>query len=102
MGVVVIIRFPVSNVAKAIEGLHAQAAFLEEITESTKSSGLRRHQFVAGDGELVVIDEWDSAAQFQGFFDGNPKVAEVMSSIGMTGAPDVALFEAIDAPGTVL
>jgi hypothetical protein len=48
-----------------------------------------------------VIDEWEKAEQFQSFFDGNPKIAEVMSSIGMTGAPDVSVFEALDAPGTV-
>jgi hypothetical protein len=51
---------------------------------------------------LVVIDEWESAQQFQGFFDGNPRVAEVMSAVGMTGAPDVSIFETVDAPGNVL
>jgi hypothetical protein len=101
MGAIVIIRFPVSNVAKAIEGIHGQAEFLEEITESTKAGGLHRHQFAAGDGELVVIDEWETAQQFQSFFDGNPKIAEVMSSIGMTGPPVVTVYESMDAPGTV-
>jgi len=31
------------------------------------------HRFVSGDGELMVIDEWETAKQFQSFFDGNPK-----------------------------
>jgi hypothetical protein len=100
MSVIVTIRFPVSDVAKAIEGLHGNAAFLEEITESTKGAGMIHHQFAAGDAELIVIDEWETAEQFQGFFDGNPKVAEVMSSVGMSGPPEISVFESIDAPGT--
>jgi hypothetical protein len=101
MSVVVTIHFPVSDVAKAIEGLHDNAEFLEEITASTKGAGVIHHRFVSGDGELVVIDEWETAEQFQSFFDGNPKVAEVMASIGMTGAPEISVFESIDAPGTL-
>ena len=101
MSVVVTIHFPVSDVAKDIEGLHDNAEFLEEITASTKGAGVIHHRFVSGDGELVVIDEWETAEQFQSFFDGNPKVAEVMASIGMTGAPEISVFESIDAPGTL-
>lgn len=101
MSVTVTIRIPVADVSKAISGIQAQGEFLEEITESTKGSGMLHHRFVAGDGELVVIDEWETAEQFQSFFDGNPKVAEVMGSIGMTGPPTVSVFESIDAPGTV-
>ncbi len=74
---------------------------LEEITESTRGAGMLRHRFVSGDGELVVIDEWEAAEQFQSFFDGNPKVAEVMASVGMTGPPEITVFGSIDAPGTV-
>jgi hypothetical protein len=62
---------------------------------------LHRHQFAAGDGELVVIDEWETAEQFQSFFSENKKVAEVMSSIGMAGEPVVSILKAMNAPGTV-
>ena len=101
MSVTVTIHFPVSDVTKAIEGLQSNAEFLEEITESTKGAGMLHHRFVSGDGELMVIDEWETADQFQSFFDGNPKIAEVMASIGMTGPPQVTVFGSIDAPGTI-
>ena len=101
MSVTVTVRFPVSDVAKAIEGLHSNAKFLEEISESTRGAGLLHHRFVSGDGELMVIDEWETAEQFQSFFDGNPKVAEVMAAVGMTGPPEVTVFGSIDAAGTV-
>ena len=87
MSVTVTIHFPVSDVAKAIRAFIGNAKFLEEITESTRGAGMLHHRFVSGDGELMVIDEWETAEQFQSFFDGNPKVAEVMASIGMTGPP---------------
>jgi heme-degrading monooxygenase HmoA len=101
MSVVVTIHFPVSDVAKAIEGLHGNAKFLEEISASTKDAGLLHHRFVSGDGELMVIDEWDNAEQFHNFFEGNAEVAQVMTSIGMTGAPEISVYGSIDAPGTL-
>ena len=51
--------------------------------------------------KLMVIDEWETAEQFQSFFDGNPKVAEVMASVGMTGPPEITVFGSIDAAGAV-
>jgi hypothetical protein len=101
MSVTVTIRFPVSDVAKAIEGLHAHAALLEGLTESTKGSGLIHHRFVAGDGELMVIDEWETAQQFQTFFETTPQIAEAMTEIGMSGPPAISVYSSLDAPGTV-
>jgi hypothetical protein len=101
MSVVVTIRIAVSDVAKAIEGLHESAVFFEEIAASTRDAGMIHHRFVSGDGELLVIDEWETAEQFQSFFEGNPKVAEVMASIGMTGAPEISVYGSIDVAGTV-
>ena|ERR1700733_14284449 len=100
MSVLVTIRFSVSDVARAIEGLRGNANFLEEITESTKGQGMLHHRFVAGERELMVVDEWDTAEQFQSFFEGNTQVEHVMASIGVTGPPEVSVFEAFDAPGT--
>ena len=49
----------------------------------------------------MVIDEWETAEQFQNFFDRNPKIAQVMTSIGMTGAPEISEFTSFNAPGTL-
>ena len=101
MSVVVTIRIPVADVAKAIEGLHGNAEFLGKISASAKGGGMLHHRFVAGDGEMMVVDEWETAEQFQSFFEGNPQVEQVMTSIGMTGPPEVSVFGSIDAAGTV-
>jgi hypothetical protein len=101
MSVIVTVQFPVADVAKAVEGLHANASFLEETTASTKDRGIISHRFVAGDGELMVIDEWPSEEQFRTFFAANPKIGEVMGSIGLSGEPTISVYESVDAPGTV-
>jgi heme-degrading monooxygenase HmoA len=101
MSVTIIAHFPVGDVEKAKAGLQSNAALLEEITEDTKAGGLIHHTFVAGDGELVVIDEWDTAEQFQSFFDGNAKVAKIMESVGVTGPPAIAIYNEVEAAGKV-
>jgi hypothetical protein len=100
VSVIVTIKFPVADVAKAIEGLHANATFFEETSASTHGHGVISHRFVSGDGELMVIDEWDTAEEFQSFFAANPKIGDVMGSIGMNGAPTISVYESIDGPGT--
>ena len=99
--VTVIARFPVADIEKAVAALRASAVLLEEITEDTKGAGIIHHSFVAGDGELVVIDEWETAEKFLAFFEGNPKVAKVTELAGVTGPPDVAIYDEVDAPGRI-
>ena len=101
MSVTVIARFPVADIEKAVAALQASAALLEEITEDTKGAGIIHHTFVAGDGELVVIDEWETAEKFQSFFDGNPKVAKITELAGVTGPPALAIYNEVDAPGRI-
>jgi len=50
--------------------------------------------------ELMVIDEWETAKQFQSFFDGNPSRRR-HGFYRMTGPPEITVFGSIDAPGTV-
>ncbi len=76
MSVTVIAQFPVADVEKAIAGLQSNAALLEEITEDTKGGGIIRHNFVAGDGELVVIDEWETAEPVPELLRGQPQGPE--------------------------
>jgi heme-degrading monooxygenase HmoA len=101
MSVTIIAHFPVTDIEKAIAGLQANAALLEEITEDTKARGLIHHTFVAGEGELVVIDVWETAEQFQSFFEGNAKVAKITEAAGVTGPPAIAIYNEVDAAGRV-
>jgi len=100
MSVTVTIHFPVSDVAKAIEGLHGNAQFLEEITESTRGAGMLHHRFVSGDGELM--------SSTNGRPPSNSKASSTETQgrrrhgfYRMTGPPEITVFGSIDAPGTV-
>ena len=65
---------------------------LQRITEDAKSKGAVHHLFAAGDGEVVVIDEWDSAESFQGFFEGQSEIPAIMQAAGAEGAPEISFF----------
>jgi hypothetical protein len=69
---------------------------LVAISQTGKEAGAISHRFGIGDGEVFVIDEWDSADAFLGFFEGNEEIAEVIQAAGATGPPAVAIYEAIE------
>jgi len=100
MSVIVLARFPVADVGQARAALTANGPLLEEITEDTKKRGAIHHQFAIGEGEIIVIDEWDTAESFQAFFDGNPQVEKVTVDLGVQGAPTIEVFEKGEALGT--
>lgn len=100
MSVIVIGRFPVSDVQQALAALKENGPLLEEITVDAKKQGAIHHGFAAGEGQMVVIDEWDTAEHFQAFFDGNPKVEKVTTALGVTGPPTMEVLEKGEALGT--
>jgi hypothetical protein len=71
---------------------------MEELAGKAKAAGAIHHQFVAGDGEVVIIDEWGTAEAFQEFFDGQPKVAELMGAAGVAGPPDITVYQSMESP----
>jgi hypothetical protein len=68
---------------------------LQAIAEDGKAAGAIHHRFAIGDGFILVVDEWETAAGFQGFFEGNEKIAGVMEASGAQGEPEVTVAEAI-------
>src|SRR2546422_10860190 len=100
MSVFVIGRFPVANLAQAKEALASNAALLDEITEESKQIGALHHQFLESGGELLVLDEWESAEAFNRFFQTNTKVPTVMQNAGVQGEPTFEFLTPVDAAGT--
>ena len=100
MSVVVIARFAVPDLAKAKRALASNPALLEEITEDAKRLGAQHHRFLEGDGELIVLDEWDDPAAFRKFFEGNPKVARITDAAGVQGPPTVTVYGSVETAGT--
>jgi heme-degrading monooxygenase HmoA len=71
---------------------------VRSISEQGRAQGCLHHRFAIGDGFVVVIDEWETAEQFQGFFEGNEEIAAVMRDAGAQSAPQVTVMEAISTP----
>jgi quinol monooxygenase YgiN len=69
-----------------------------ELSEKAKASGCLRHRFAVGDGQVVVVDEWESPEQFEAFI-SSPAIQAVMGEMGAQGAPQVTVANAKGFPG---
>jgi hypothetical protein len=66
------------------------------ISDRGKAAGAIHHQFGVGDGFVLVVDEWTSAAAFEQFFQ-DPDIGAIMAEAN-AGQPEVTIAEAIDSP----
>jgi hypothetical protein len=62
------------------------------ISQRGKDQGAIHHRFAVGDGFVLVIDEWESAEQFQAFV---ATIGDVFRDAGAQGPPDITIAEAI-------
>ena len=96
MSVLVITKFT-GDSAKFRQSLAERAGEFQKITDASRSQGCIHHQFGIGADFVVVVDEWESAEQFQQFF-ADP---ELQAFIATTGAspepPQVIAAEALTA-----
>jgi hypothetical protein len=69
-----------------------------KIAEEAKPQGALHHRFGVGDGYVLIVDEWESAEQFQRFF-SNPELQSFIASVGgdTSAPPDFTITEAIDS-----
>jgi len=74
---------------------------LLRITEEAKQRGLKHHLFAAGDGEIVVIDEWPTEEAFQEFFASQSEIPQVMAAAGVQGQPEITFSRKLDTPDEV-
>ena len=63
-----------------------------------RSAGGIHHRFGAGDGFVVIADEWETAGQFQRFF-SDPDLQAFIGSVGAAPAPpEITIAEAVSSP----
>ena len=97
MSVIVIARLKVDP-ARFKDLVARRGGELPAISQKGKEAGALHHQFVAGDGEVLIIDEWDDAEHFGAFFSGQPEIADLMADGGVEGPPEVTIYETVDTP----
>ena len=68
------------------------------IADRAKGAGAIRHRFGLGDGFVFVVDEWDSPAQFEGFFT-DPALQEFVASAGgdTSAHPEITVAEYVSS-----
>jgi hypothetical protein len=80
------------------QALSEQAGEFAKIAESARAAGAIHHRFGIGDGFVVLVDEWQSAGQFQQFF-GDPDLQAFIGSVGAAPAPpELTIVEAVASP----
>ena len=100
MSVKVIQRIPVDPAAMERAAGENRDTFLG-IVEHAKSNGGIHHEFWAGDGEVLVIDEWESPEAFQAFWDNQgPKIAPLMAAAGTSGPEAPVFYRLLDLGDT--
>jgi quinol monooxygenase YgiN len=70
---------------------------LLEVKAAAEAAGAVHHLFAAGDGEVLIVDEWEDAESFGNFFD-NPTIAEMMAEVGVQGPPEVSIYQVLESP----
>jgi hypothetical protein len=70
-----------------------------KIAEMSRAAGAVHHRFGIGDGFALIIDEWESADNFEKFF-GDPQLQAFVASIGADSsvAPEITVVEAVSSP----
>lgn len=96
MSVLVMGKFP-ADPANLRKALVDRADEFAAMSEKARAAGGIHHRFGAGDGFIVVVDEWESLQAFEQFF-GQPELQEFIGSIGVAGPPEITISEAITSP----
>jgi quinol monooxygenase YgiN len=65
---------------------------MQAITDRAKGLGCIHHRFAAQDGDVIVMDEWESEDAFHTFFDGADDVREVMEQMGVQSEPQITVL----------
>jgi len=97
MSVIVIGRFK-ANPADLEKVIAERAADFKAVSEEAKGVGAIHHRFAAGDGEVVIVDEWNNLESFQKFFADNTTIPEFLQAAGVQGPPEFSFYEAMDTP----
>jgi len=97
MSVIVVVRVK-ADPADVKKVFADRGADLIAISDDAKSQGCTHHRFVAGDGEVLVIDEWGTAESFQKFFESNTAIPALLQAANVQGPPEVQVYEPMETP----
>lgn len=101
MSVIMSLRIPIDpdRFEEVVQGTTER---LEGIIVKARRAGVIHHQFCAGDGEVMVIDEWPDEASFRGFFEeAAAEIVPMFAEAGMEGRPEPEVWRVIETSDRV-
>jgi quinol monooxygenase YgiN len=94
MSILVIAKFP-GDTAAFRQALTERAEEFSKYAESARAAGGLHHRFGIGDGFVMVVDEWESAAHFEQFF-SDPALQAFIGSVGAAPVPpEITVADAV-------
>ena len=97
MSVLVVGKFR-GDTAAFRQALADRAGEFAKISDMARAAGGIHHRFGVGDGFVVMVDEWETAGQFQQFF-SDPDLQAFIGSIGAAPVPpEITVTEAVASP----
>jgi heme-degrading monooxygenase HmoA len=77
-------------------GEHGDA--MRSLSDAAQSAGAIHHRFVGSDdGELMVLDEWESREAFQAFYDTQgEQIGQMMQAAGVAGEPQITFWRPLE------
>lgn len=98
MSVLVILRVPGNpdDLDRYAKGPGADV--VRRVGEAGKAAGAIHHLFAAGDGEILVVDEWPDEQSFHDFFNSQTEIPNIMREGGAQGPPEVSVYRLLDTP----
>lgn len=98
MSVIVTLKFQ-GDVAKFRQAMADHGEEFAKMGAEARASGAGiHHRFGVGDGFVLVVDEWETAEDFQKFFSNPDLQALVAASGAAPQPPEITIAEAISSP----
>jgi hypothetical protein len=70
---------------------------MQALIAKAKNHGLISHRFYGTpDGDIMVLDEWESEQGFHAFFAQSPQIRDMMAEVGVSGAPEIKFWRKLD------
>jgi hypothetical protein len=98
----VIVTVTVKVDPEALRGLFvSKREVFTGLVDEAKAAGALHHRITAGDGEVMILDEWETAEGFYQFFGGQAEIGALMQEAGVQEPPDIRVWQQMDdAPDT--
>jgi len=97
MSVIVVVKFPGAQSDRFKEVYARHAEMMAAISGEGRAKGAIHHLFAEDEnGDVLVIDEWGSMAEFEGFFGAQEDIKKVVAEMGVTAPPSAVSYQVIE------